>query len=238
MFTRGFTPGQANVYLLARLGWNPDADPKQVARDFAALHVGSANAEAAAEALLITEDAFAEEYIGRRADVTHPVYIKWTMVFSPRADELEKAYKKTTPKQVLASNARALAHVARMEAAFARTDPAKAPDAERYAHFKEGIEKTALYLRTFYLWRECWWRHRADRDLKGKDKDKAANAAALQTAKARLMPLFDQWRRYPEEAGFWRVTFRYGRPKISPAFPYWYPKGDTTMETSARSLGR
>jgi len=236
MFTRGFTPGQANVYLLGRLGWDPDADPKQIARDFAALHIGPANAEAAAEALLITEDAFAEEYIGRRADVTHPVYIKWTMVFSPRANELEKAYKKTTPKQVLASNAQGLKHVSRMEAAFARTDPAKAPDAERYARFKEGVEKTALYLRTFYLWRECWWRHRADRDLKGKEK--AANAAALQAAKARLMPLFDQWQRYPEEAGFWRVTFRYGRPKISPAFPYWYPKGDTTMETSARSLGR
>ena len=41
-----------------------------------------------------------------------------------------------------------------MEKAFARTDAAKAPDAKRYKKFKEGIDKTALYLRTFYLWRQ------------------------------------------------------------------------------------
>jgi len=54
------------------------------------------------------------------------------------------------------------------------------------------------------------------------------------------MPLFDQWQRYPEEAGFWRVTFRYGRPNISKreVFPSWYPRGSSTMETTAKSFGR
>ncbi|MBN2562109.1 MAG: hypothetical protein JXQ75_14380 [Phycisphaerae bacterium] len=235
MFTRGFTPGQANVYLLGRLGWNPDADTKEIARDFAALHVGEANSGAAAEALLATEGAFVEEYVGRQADVTHPCYIKWTMVFSPREDQLERAYKAVPIQQVLDSNARALGQVQAMMQAFARTDPSKAPNKDQYARFARGIDLTALYIETFFLWRECWWRHRADRDLKGEAK--AANAGVLKAAKARLMPLFDEWKRYPEEAGFWRVTFRYGRPSISSAFPNWYPRGDVTMETTAKSFG-
>jgi len=238
MFSRGFTPGQANVYLLGRLGWNPDADIKQIAQDFAALHVGTDNASAAAEALLATEDAFAEEYIGKRSEVTHPCYIKWTMTFAPRYKQLEQAYQRTSRHKLLASNALALKQVAKMEKAFAQTDPSKSPDAKKYAKFKEGIDKTALYLQTFYLWRECWWRNRAARDLNGKEK--SANAAALHEAKAQLMPLFDQWQRYPEEAGFWRVTFRYGRPNISKreVFPSWYPRGSSTMETTAKSFGR
>ena len=72
MFTRGFTPGQANVYLLSRLAWDPDEDVMRIAEDFAALHIGSANALATAGALLATEDAFAEEYIGTRSEITHP----------------------------------------------------------------------------------------------------------------------------------------------------------------------
>ncbi len=234
MLTRGFTPGQANVYLLSRLAWAPDADVVAIARDFAGLHLGPANADAAAEALLATEDAFAEEYLGRQSAVTHPCYIKWTMVFSPRAEPLEKAYKAGKPEDVYSSNARGLAAVDRMVRAFARADRAKAPQKQVYDRFAEGIAKTALYLRTFYLWRECWWRQRADRDLTGRTK--ADNAEALRTALGKLLPLFDAWERYAEEAGFWRVTFRYGRPTISPAYPYWYPHDDTTMESSARAM--
>ena len=237
MLTRGFTPGRANVYLLGALGWNPDLDVKQIARDFAALHLGAANALAAAEALLATEDAFSEEYIGVRRDVAHPCYIKWAMVFHPRPEELERAYSGTFPQQVLQSNERALICTARMEAAFDRVNPAEAPDATSYARFREGIEKTALYLRTFYLWRECWWRNRWGNDLMGKARDD--NAAALVEAKGKLMALFEQWAKYPEEAGFWRITFRYGRPRISPdgIFPYFLPHGQTTMETTAQGFG-
>ncbi len=232
MFTRGFTPGQANVYLLGRLAWNPDADVSTIAREFAALHVGAANAEAAAEAMMATEDAWAEEYLPG----VHPCYLKWTMIFRGCGQyaRMEEAYQKNTLEKVIAGNTRALEHVQRMEAAFAKTKASKAPDAKRYAEFKEGVEKTALYLRTFYLWRQCWWRHRAGQDLKGEAK--AANAEALRADKARLMPLFDQWSRWPEEARYWRITFRYGRYVIAPdeTAPYWFPRGDkTTMEATA-----
>ncbi len=160
MFTRGFTPGQANTYLISRLSWNPDASVEAIARDFVALHLGPDNAEAGAEALMATQDAFQEEYVGG----THPVYIKWTMAFGPRPEFMKDAYKNNSLEVILASNARGLKAVDRMRRAFAGVDPAKAPDPGRYAEFKEGIDKTALYLRTDYRWREAWWRHTADRD--------------------------------------------------------------------------
>ena len=234
MFTRGFTPGQANAYLLSRLAWNPDDDVNNIAKDFAVLHIGRANASAAADALMATEDAFAEEYV----DVAHPCYLKWTMVFTPRPEDMEKAYLNNSLDKILASNGRALNKVAAMEQAFAGTSSATAPNAKEYTIFKDGIDKTALYLRTFYLWRQCWWRNRADRDLTGQKK--AVNTLAMQTEKAQLKLLFDQWSKYPEEAGFWRVTLRYGQPNLSPngVFPFWYPRGDTSMEKAAESFGK
>ena len=208
----------------------------KIAEDFAALHIGTANALATAEALLATEDAFAEEYIGTRSEITHPIYLKWTMVFAPRDEFMEAAYIKTSLKELLESNSRALKKVSLMEQAFSRTDPVKSPDPKRYIEFKEGVDKTALYLQTFYLWRECWWRNRSDSDLTGEEK--TANMAALEQTKARLLKLFDQWEKYPEEAGFWRITFRYGQPEISTAFPYWYPRGETTMESTVKNFGQ
>ena len=234
MFTRGFTPGQSNVYLMARLLWNPDEDVVQITKDFAALYVGNDNASAAAEALLATEDAFAEEYIGTGSEITHPVYLKWTMIFAPRDEFMERAYQKTSLKKLLESNLRALEKVTLMEKAFSKTDPSKASDAENYARFKEGIDKTALYLRTFYLWRECWWRNRSGNDFTGEEK--TANMTALQQTKIQLITLFDQWEKYPEEAAFWRVTFRYGKPEIPNYFPNWWPRGETTMETTTKNF--
>ncbi len=236
MFTRGFTPGQSNVYLMARLLWNPDEDVVQIAKDFATLHIGNGNASAAAEALLATEDAFAEEYIGTGSEITHPVYLKWTMIFAPREEFMERAYQKTPLKMLLESNLRALDKVTLMEKAFSKTDPSKAPDAENYTRFKDGIDKTALYLRTFYLWRECWWRNRSDKDYTGEEK--TANMAALQQTKIQLFKLFDQWEKYPEEAGFWRITFRYGKPDIPDYFPNWWPRGETTMESTTKNFGQ
>ncbi len=37
----------------------------------------------------VTEEAFNEEY----AKNTHPCYLKWTMVFTPRENMMKKAYQ-------------------------------------------------------------------------------------------------------------------------------------------------
>ncbi len=235
MFTRGFTPGRANAYLLSRLAWNPEASLDEITRDFCAMHLGRENAAAAAEALLATQDAFQEEYF----EGIHPTYLKWTMTFHPRPDRMEEAYGKYPLPKMLTSNARALKAIHRVEAAFARTDAAKAPDLKRYAEFKNGIDKTVMFLRTFYRWREAWWRNRAMKDLNGADGKE--NLKRLEETKVQLTKLFDRWQRFPEEAGFWRITFRYGRPQkgsTDEARTYWYPRGDVTMESTTKAFGR
>jgi hypothetical protein len=233
-FLRGFTPGQANVYLIARLAWDPDADVGQIARDFCALHVGRANSQSAAEALMATEDAFGEEYVKQ----AHPCHFKLAMVYQPRDAALNVAFEANSLAEILASNTRALAAADRMERAFARTDPANAMDAEKYARFKEGIEKTGLYLRTFYTFREGVWRSHAAKRLTGAEQQ--ANAAALAEVKSRLKGFFDQWQRWPEEAGFWRVTYRHGKPPEASQrfFEVWNCEERRTMESDAERFGK
>ncbi len=239
MFINGFTPGQANTYLIARLAWDADADTVQIAREFAALHLGSANAAAAAEALLATEDAFNEEYVKN----AHPCYLKWTMVFAPREDMMKKAYQENSLASILESNRRAIKHVERMLEAFAQVDPGKVPDPKIYADFKTGIDKTALYLRTLYSWRECWWRNRTMRDSPTEQRE--ANQAATQKAKAELMAFIGQWEQYPEEAVAWRITLRPVEKGVisADAFPYgrigFLRSGENaspTMESTALSF--
>ena len=232
MFTRGFTPGQANAYLLARLCWDTSVDPKQVARDFAALHLGIDNAEAGAEALMHTQQAWREHYPGDKPGaIAHPVYMKWTMVFGPREELMQEAYERLSMDQMLASNARAIDAIGKMEATFARTDRSKAPDPLIYGRFAQGIDKTALTIRSLHLFREFWWRDRADSDLDGEAK--VTNAREREDVRSQLLELCEQWRKYPEEAAMWRMTHRFGEPDVyrDRAFPYWWPRGaDSTME--------
>jgi len=237
MFTRGFTPGQASVYLLSRLCWDTKATPTQIARDFAALHLGIENAEAGADALMHTQQAWWEHYPGDKPGaITHPVYMKWAMVFGPRDNYMQQAYDRMTLDEMLASNAWAIDAIEKMEAAFARTDRSKAPDPLVYDRFKEGIHKTALTLRSLHLFREFWWRDRADHDLT--DEAKAANTKVREKLRSRLLELCDQWEKYPEEAAMWRMTYRYGEPDVyrNQAFPYWWPRGqESTMEAMIKA---
>lgn len=232
MFTRGFTPGQANAYLLARLSWEPELKVRQIARDFAALHLGPANAEAAAEALMHTQQPWREHYPGDRpGEVCHPVYMKWTMVFGPREARMEEAYERMPLEAMLASNAAALEHIEKMLEAFARTDRSKAPDRAVYDRFEAGIAKTALVLRSLHLYREFWWRKRSLEELEGDAK--AAGSAEWERVRAELKLLLEQWAKFPEEAAMWRVSYRYGEPEVyrRGVFPYWWPDGaDSTLE--------
>jgi hypothetical protein len=236
LLTRGFSPGEVNVYLLGRLAWNPDEDVTGILHDFAELHLGRENAGAAVAALLETEDVFTDTYLGVRSEVTHPVYMKWTMVFGPRPQFMEQAYKNYSLDRLLESNEHGLAAVRRMEKAFSRTSPSYAPDPKRYADFRAAIEKTSLWCRSLFLWRECWWRNQAASRLSGQAARE--NLSALERVKKELGKCFDEWAKFPEEAGYWQVTFRYGRPHISPGdtFPGWYPKRDETMETSLAGM--
>jgi len=238
MLTQGFTPGQSNVYLLSHLSWDADADPKQIAKEFASIHLGAENAGAGTEALMQTQDAWRELYPGSSPGaVAHPVYMKWTMVFGPREDLIQAAYDRFSLQEMMASNSRAMQYVDAMESAFARIDRSKAPDPLMYERFAQGIDKTVLTLRSLLLFREFWWRNRADLDLEGRDK--ASNAERREDLRSKLAKLCDDWAKYPEEAGAWRMTTRYGEPCVysKNAFPYWWPRGgDSTLEGILNTL--
>jgi hypothetical protein len=65
-------------YLLARSAWEPEIDVRAIARDWCALHLGPANAEAATEALMQTLGPWREHYIGDKVEPkgVHPSYAK------------------------------------------------------------------------------------------------------------------------------------------------------------------
>lgn len=233
MFTRGFTPGQCNAYLLARLAWDPETDVRDIARDWCTHHLGAENAGPAVDALMQTLQPWREYYIGDKPyQIASPIYMKWTTMFMFRAEDTEQAYKQWPLDQMLISNARALKAIDEMQRAFARTNRARARVVKVYDRFAEGIDKTALYLRSLHYFREYWWRKRADHDLKGKAQ--AENAKARETVRSELMKLMDQWKRYPQEAAMMRITYRHaGEPEIlrTNVYPYWWPHGErTTME--------
>ncbi|NQU52217.1 MAG: hypothetical protein HQ522_06720 [Bacteroidetes bacterium] len=226
IFTRGFTAGQSNVYLLGRLMWNPDADPFEVAQDFAHIHLGEPNAKAAAEALMCTQDAWYEFY---SIPKSNSAYLSWASIFGPR--KIEETYKSSTMQEILEGNKRALEQVDRMNEYFDKTDRDAAPDKIVYDSFNKAIDLTTVTLKSFYLFRECWWRNRAAKDLQGDAKDK--NASALSQALSELRSLIDNdWSNFPVEASYWRITYKYGgEPYVMKrdVFPYWWIS-NTTMD--------
>ena len=99
-----------------------------------------------------------------------------------------------------------------------------------------GVDKTSLYLRSLFGLREFLWRQRLDRDLSSKEKQE--NRVALEAIRKRLQSLIVEWKRFPREAGDWRMTFRYYTPAIERrgVFPSWYSRGEgTTLEGIVRT---
>jgi len=219
IFTRGFSAGQLNVYLLARLMWDPDADPFEVAKDFAHIHIGGQNAQAAAQALMCTQDAWYELYSIPRSNSG---YLNWAMIFGSR--QIEETYQNSSVEEILESNKRALEQLDRMNAYFDKTDRNAAPDKMVYDSFKRAVNLSSLTLKSLYLFRECWWRNRAAKDLQGEAKDK--NALSLTQALMKLKSLLDNdWASFPEEAAYWRITYKHQEePYIlkRDIFPYWW----------------
>lgn len=224
VFTRGFSAGQANVYLMARLAWESEADPREVARDFVHLHLGAANAAAGAEALMATEAAWAEMYPGERRSTVSPVYFKWAMVFGPRKRDMDTFYKNYSLPKLLDSNRHALERIEAMESSFAETDRSAAPDKEVYDRFARAIDLTAVTIRTYCLYREWFWRGRATKQLQGEAQEK--NAQRLRKVHAELQDLIrDDWSDHPLESSYWRITYRHGgEPEVHKrgVFPRWW----------------
>ncbi|WDE98913.1 hypothetical protein PQO03_13825 [Lentisphaera profundi] len=205
IYSRGFTPGQMNSYLVARLTWDVNLTAEQVAADWGALHFGQENASAVSEILMNSQAAFRELYLGGQREFSHhPVYFKWATTVNMSNGGMEKIYKKLPLAHILERNQVAYEYMARMEAAFARIDATKAPSQKDYQALKEGLEKTQLYLNIFFKYREMWWR---GRELKDLEKDKVAvKKLEHEKATASFKEVMEKWQKYPEECRFWGIN--------------------------------
>jgi hypothetical protein len=206
IFSRGFTPGQMNAYLVSRLTWDVDLSAEEIAADWGHLHFGENNAEAVASLLMRSQAAFRELYLTteKREFSFHPVYFKWATTVDIKLDVLQKMCEKIPLDHILASNKVAYDQLALMDQAFARIDPATVPSPENYRILKEGLEKTRLYLDMFFTFREMWWRKSALEDLNGNKA--AAQQTAYDQSVVRFNDILDQWQKYPEECRYWGMT--------------------------------
>jgi hypothetical protein len=205
IFTRGFTPGQMNAYLVSRLTWDVNLTAEQVAFDWGALHFGQENAAAISEMLMNSQAVFRELYLSEGRELFgHPCYFKWATTVNVGQQGMENLYKHIPWSQILDQNAVASRRMAKMEDAFARIDASKVPSPETYQALQEGFEKTRLYLDMFFSFREMWWRGRELKDL-GKE-EAAARQPDYEKAMAAFNKVMEQWKAYPEECKFWGIN--------------------------------
>ena len=200
MYSRGFTPGQMNPYLVSRLTWDVSLTAEQVAADWGTIHFGQDNASAVSEILMNSQAAFREIYLGGKKEFSnHPCNFKWATTVNINKGALEKMYRKLPLSHILERNAVAYEHMAKMDAAFARIDATKAASREEYQGLIEGLEKTKLYLGMFFTFREMWWRERELKDL----DEAAAKQVEYEKATAAFNDVMEEWKKYPEECDFW-----------------------------------
>jgi hypothetical protein len=204
MYSRGFTPGQMNPYLVARLTWDVKLTAEQVASDWGTIHFGKENATAVSELLMNSQAAFRELYLGgMREFANHPCYFKWATTVNISDGGLEPIYQKLPLSHILVRNQVAHEYMARMDDAFARIDATTVPSPEEYQALKQGLEKTRLYLDMFFTFREMWWR---GRELKDLEEDEAAvKQVEHEKATAAFNDVLDKWKKYPEECRFWGI---------------------------------
>jgi len=205
MYSRGFTPGQMNPYLVSRLTWDVNVTAEQVAADWGTLHFGKENATAVSEILMNSQAAFRELYLGGQREFSnHPCYFKWATTVNISDGGMENIYKKLPLSHILERNQIAYEYMARMNAAFARIDATTVPSPEEYQVLKEGLEKTQLYLSIFLEYREMWWR---GRELKDLEKDEVAvKQAEHERATASFNDVLEKWKKHPEECRFWGIN--------------------------------
>jgi len=208
MFTRGFTPGQMNAYLVSRLTWNANLTAKEIADDWGTIHFGKENADALSELLMNSEAAFRSLYFntgegGKREFSFHPTYLKWATTVNIRFDVLNKMFEKIPLSDVLEQNRIGYKHLENMQEAFKNIDSTKISDPIHYKSLKESLNKTLLYISMFFEFREMWWRKRELDELKVENpvKQKEYDASF-----ERFNKIMDQWKKYPEESKYWGIN--------------------------------
>lgn len=206
MYSRGFTPGQMNAYHVARLTWDVNLTADQIAVDWGTIHFGYKNAKAVSDILMNSQAAFREIYLSteKREFSFHPTELKWATIINIQPGILEKMYQKIPLSRILERNLIGYGSLAKMEEAFLQIDSTEVSDPENYQTLKAGLEKTRLYLNTFFEFREMWWRERELQDLNGKEA--SLKQRDYKASVDRFTNVLESWQKYPEESTFWGMA--------------------------------
>ena len=206
IYSKGFSPGQMNAYLSARLSWDANLTAEQIAKDWGSIHFGKENSEAVSQLLMNSEAAFREIYLSteKREFSFHPTNFKWATTISVRHNVLEKMYQKLPTSHILERNEVAYGYMKKMNDAFSSIDETKVPSAEEYKILKEGLEKTQLYLDMFFKFREMWWRDRELKDINGEQV--ATKQKELDAVINSFNAVLEKWKKYPGESKYWGIN--------------------------------
>jgi hypothetical protein len=186
------SPAHAMLYLFARLAWDPRQPVARIAGDWARLYFGQ-HAGAVEEALLLSNELWKTTYLG--SSPNSGLAFKWTMLFQRRPELIDRAGVDWSIKTVRESNRRAIELADRIHALLYSIDPAVVPSPGMARELQRSADLTALYFRTFTLWRELvFLDHRA-----------AGERAAILAVASDLEKILPEWRRFPREAKDWLV---------------------------------
>jgi hypothetical protein len=203
IFTKGFTPGQMNAYLVSRVMWDIDLSAEEIAREWSEIHFGAGNAKAVSEVLMNSQAALRELYPPGKFKMPYsPVYLNWATMLMLDQERMGEVYNREVRlSDLLERNKIGYTILEKMHTAISKIDAEKVPVKETYQKFVEGFEKTELYISMLLEYRELWLRNREIKTGNASSQDQQAYQACQQ----RLDYILEKWGKYPEECKYWGI---------------------------------
>eukprot|EP01051_Picozoa_sp_SAG22_P008639 SAG22_NODE_670_length_7987_cov_2.733519_1_plen_1844_part_00 len=148
--------GDATLFLGAQLAFDPSQNVSALARQYAQTVFGAVDADAVAEALLATEEAFLHRYALPTKQAPQGAYQGWTLIFefqpTPQQSAVDEALQAHGLVACLAVDAACMAGAARVLAAAKRV----VGTSQAAVEIKRSAALTELFLRTNSLFRTLY----------------------------------------------------------------------------------
>ena len=199
-FTRGFTPGEAQAYLFARLAWDPQCSVERVASDWATLHYGHDNAPRVREILELSEIPCKQMYLrGRPHEGVRAVT---SFYYDP--DRVLSQLLQNTLEEVEARERRVEQVLNRMTELADGLDDDTAPNPEALSALRRGVRLGQLYFGSLTRYVTNLFREHEMVHVSEDEKEPLLSAirSTLDELDAFIEPLAD----FEPEASDWNLT--------------------------------
>ena len=220
VFTRGFKPGEANVYLFGRLAWDPECSIEQAAHDWAVLHYGERNASAVREILELSEIPWRLVYLKgeRQANVRNVT----TFQYDP--EKTRSFLTHNTLEEVEAKHDQALSTAKRIAQLSEGADEDAVPNPEALSALRRGTRLGELYFGVLMRYIANLFR---ERQMEAASKEEQSRLlSSIKTSLDEMDDLFESWSSFEPEASDWNIT----------ASPKWREDKMVTLKDRAMAL--